>query len=160
MRVILFIGLRLWSGRKLIDYITASPPDGMEAALDPGKFAIESTDVEFAQETVDVARITYGGGVGVVDQDARRGRPGREAAPSGRGGKHSSETLEREKWALEESGGTEREIARGTRAEEKAAGGADVDDEDGMVCEPGVEIVGDDDEEGGGIALGRGGGHS
>ena len=29
-----------------------------------------------------------------------------------------------------------------------------------MVAEPGVEIVGGDDEEGGEIALGRGGGHS
>ena len=73
MRIILFIALWLWSGRKLVDYITASPPDGMEAALDPGKLSIKSTDVEFAQETVDVGRITYGSGVGVVDQDARRG---------------------------------------------------------------------------------------
>lgn len=132
----------------------------MKASLEPGQLTMKSTDVEFAKEAVDVRRVAYGGGVGVVDQDARGRRPGREAAPSRRRGKHGGETLKREKGALEKGGGDGEGDCPGDACGGKGGGGTDVDDEGGMVGEPGVELAGEDSEEGGGGALGCGGGHS
>jgi len=125
-----------------VDDVPSVFPDGLETTLEPSELAVEAICPEFAEEATDIRGLCDCMAVCIVDEDARARMPGGESAAGTGGGQHGTELLEGEQGALEQGGGNTEGDGVGDAGRSVGSMGTNVDDEGGVVCEPGIEVGG------------------